>query len=255
MFRCIPVFVLFLLVLGVGLSYGVGGYEYISDANTLGLWHMNDGLADSSPNKFDGAVEGKTAWGEEGWKKGGTPGKSFSFDGSTVINLGNQKKLITPDAITVEAWVYPKDLTGWHLVCCNWGGAEVGAFHFGCEGAIPKFHITTSQGTGFAASADALKVEQWYHLAGTYDGNTIQIYVDGKMTGETKYGGKLIDNKMDVTIGSKHSREYKWIGFLDEVKISNIAKTADKLSANLSGPASVSSIQSLTTTWGSVKDK
>ena len=117
------------LAFGAALSYGAQGFEYAPDNHTLALWHMNEGsgdiIGDASPNGFDGLVEGTANWGEEEWKKGGDTGKSFDFVGVTVINVGPEDKLITPDAITVEAWVYPRDLGGWKLICCHWGSAVV----------------------------------------------------------------------------------------------------------------------------------
>jgi concanavalin A-like lectin/glucanase superfamily protein len=196
-------------------------------------------------------------WGPEEWKQDGTPGSSFSFNGTTLISMGSVKELMNPDAITVEAWVYPTDLGGWKLICCNWGGAEVGAYHLGCENGVPKMHITTGNGTAFAGAAASLELEQWQHIAGTYDKDSgdIELYVNGEVAGTTGHGGELIDNDMDVIIGSKHSREFQWIGFIDEVRISDVVRAADELSVNQDKPFPVSPIDNLATTWGTVKIK
>ncbi len=258
MSKYLSTIIVLLLTFSITLSYGASGFEYIPDTHTLALWHLNeekgDKITDASPNGFDGAVEGKTAWGADEWKKDVNTGESFAFDGTTVINIGNVKELINPDAITVEAWVYPEDLNGWHLICCNWAGPP-GAYHLGCENTIPKFHITTDNGTAFAAASDALEVNQWYHVAGTYDKDSgeIQLYINGEIAGTTKHGGELIDNDMDVIIGSKHSREFQWKGFIDEMRISNVVRTADTLSANLTKPSSVSPLGRLTITWANIK--
>ena len=78
---------------------------------------MNEGagdkIIDASRNGFDGKIEGKAEWGAEDWKKGGVSGKSFAFDGSTAINIGNIKELINLNAITVEAWFFVEDLGCW----------------------------------------------------------------------------------------------------------------------------------------------
>jgi len=89
-----PIYILstlFFLFLYVPLAFSAEGFEYIPDANTLALWHFNEGtgdkIADSSPNKFNGAVEGKSDWADEDWNKM-AKGKSFKFDGNTAINIG-----------------------------------------------------------------------------------------------------------------------------------------------------------------------
>lgn len=237
--------------------FAAEGFDYIPDANTLALWHFDaddgDKIKDSSPSKFDGVVEGKAQFGDEGWKKEGEKGKSFLFDGTTVINIGNIKELISPDAITIEAWVFPDDLSGWKLICCNWGGAVVGAWHFGVEAGTPKLHLTNDAGVTAFAGDGKLEVGKWQHVAGSYDGKAIRVYIDGVLAGETKADGDLKDNDMDVTIGSKDSREYQWKGRMDEVRISNKARDPKELSPNMTAPMAVSLSGKLATTWANVK--
>jgi hypothetical protein len=242
------------------ISYAAGGFEYIPDNHTLALWHMNEGsgdkIADESPNSFEGVVEGNHDWGEEEWKKGGNAGSSFVFDGTTFINIGNVKELITPNAITVEAWVYPEDLNGWKLICCNWSGPP-GAFHLACDNATPKFHINTTNGGANASASQQLQTSQWYHIAGTYDSGSgeIQIFIDGEVAGTANHGGNLADNDYDVIIGAKHAGDFPWNGMMDEVRISDIVRESDELSANLTKPMPVNALCTLTTTWGVIKDR
>jgi len=248
---------LIFLCFGVSLAFSAEGFEYIPDTNTLALWHFNEGggdkITDSSSNKFNGTVEGKPDWGDEDWNKAGAKGKSFKFDGNTVINVGKIDELKTPDAITVEAWVYPEDLSGWKLICCNWGGAVVGAWHLGVENGMPRFHITNNAGVTVDASGGKLETGKWFHVAGTYDKKAVKIYVDGKLIAEKNADGSLKKNDMDVVIGSKDSREFKWKGRIDEVRISKIAREPKDMSPNLSGPQAVNLLNSLIITWGKVR--
>ncbi len=95
-----------------GFSFAAGGFEYLPDESTLGLWHFDGSdLTDTSDNAVKGEVEGKAAWDEnQDWNKENKPGKSFVFDGNAVISLGEAKVLIPKVEITIEAWVYPEDL-------------------------------------------------------------------------------------------------------------------------------------------------
>ncbi|HGJ64052.1 TPA: LamG domain-containing protein [bacterium] len=238
-------------------AFSADGFDYIPDANTLALWHFDsdngDKIKDASPNKFDGAVEGKSQFGDEGWKKDGEKGKAFVFDGTTVINVGKVKKLIKPEAMTIEAWVFPDDLSGWKLICCNWGGAVVGAWHFGVEAGTPKLHLTNKAGTTAFAGDGKIEVGKWQHVAGTYDGKSIKVYINGIPAGESKFDGELKDNDMDVVIGSKDSREYQWKGRMDEVRISDKAREPKELSPNMTAPMTVRPTAKVATTWANVK--
>ncbi|MBD3181650.1 hypothetical protein GF312_05110 [Candidatus Poribacteria bacterium] len=257
----ICIVMLLLFIYAVSQSYAAQGFEYIPDAHTLALWHMDEGggdeLADESPNGFTGVVEGNPNWGEEDWKFDGNPGSSFVFDGNTLINIGPQEDLIFPEEITVEAWVYPESLDGWKLICTHWGGAVVGSWHFGVEAGTLKLHINTDAGTGFAGSQQ-LALQEWQHVAGTYDSETIRVYVNGVETDAVNHGGDFDPGnpEHDVIIGSKSSRELNWNGLIDEVRISSVARMPEELSPNLEGPQDVMyHVNSMPALWGALKSQ
>ena len=88
----------------------------------------------------------------------------------------------------------------------------------------------------------------------------VKLYVDGKLVAEKKgHGGQITDDKLgfDVVIGSKHNLSLGWNGMIDEVRISDIARTAEELSPNLKqaqvGPTGVSPRGNLVLTWESIK--
>ena len=236
-------------------SFAAKGFDYLPDDDTLGLWHFDDAkVVDASENGVKADVEGKATWdANQDWNKEAKPGKSFVFDGNTVISLGEADVLIPKVAITIEAWVYPEDLSGWRLICTNWDGPP-GAYHLGVENGIAKFHINTEKGVAFAGAAKPLELEQWQHVAGTYDSNEIKLYIDGKEVGATNHGGKLVGAGFDVIIGSKNTRQFNWTGLMDEVRISGIARDAEVLSPNLAAPQAVEfTAVSLPIRWGQLK--
>ena len=251
------VFLLYGLLLfsTIGLSVAAGGFEYLPDEATLGLWHFDgDDVVDISDNDVKGDVEGKAAWDEnQEWNEENKPGKSFVFDGNTVISLGEADVLIPKVEITIEAWLYPEDLSGWRLIFTNWDGPP-GAYHLGVENGIAKFHINTDKGVAFAGAAKPLELEQWQHVAGIYDSKQIKLYIDGKEAGSTNHGGKLVGGGYDVIIGSKNTRQFNWKGLMDEVRVSDVAREADVLSPNLDAPQAVEfSELTLPVLWGSLK--
>jgi hypothetical protein len=252
----------FLMCSIVAFAFAQTGFEYAPDNKTLALLHFSEGqgdkIGDESANKVETIVEGAAKWDKnEDWNAAGKSGSSFSFDGNTVIAIPNKVKAVQPeDAITVEAWVFPEYLTGWRLICCHWGGAVVGSYHLGINSGTANFHINTGKGTAFAGDVKQLELKKWQHVAGTYDGKTIRLFINGKEVGSTNHGDKLLsgDPTFEVIIGSKASREFKWMGLMDELRISSIARDVAELSPNLSGPQSVDfSVKSLPAFWGKIK--
>ena len=215
------------------------GSDYLPDEWTLGLWHFDgENIADSSINAVQGVIEGNAQWStNQDWHEDAKPGHSFSFDGNTLITLGHADVLIPTDAITVEAWVYPQDLSGWRLVGTNWD-LPPGAYHLGVRSGYAQFQINTDRGEAFVIAEVPLELGKWSHLAGTYDSNLNQVkfYVNGVEVASMEHSGKLADNDFDVVIGSKNNRRYKWNGLIDEVRISSIARQPEELSPNLAIP-------------------
>lgn len=252
--QCIFLFFVFSFSI-VLLSNASTGFEYLPDEATLGLWHFDtEDVTDTSDNGLKAEVEGKALWDDnQTWNKEDKPGKSFVFDGNTVISLGEAEVLIPNTEITIEAWVYPEDLTGWRLIFTNWDGPP-GAYHLGVENGVPKFHINTEKGVAFAGAADPLELETWQHVAGTYDSDEIKLYINGKEAGSTNHGGKLQGAGFDVIIGSKNTRQFNWKGLMDEVRVSDIARDAAVLSPNLDAPQAVEfSELTLPVVWGYLK--
>ncbi len=212
------------------------GSEYLPDEWTLGLWHFDgENTADSSTNAVQGVIEGNAQWStNQDWNEEAEPGHSFSFDGNTLITFGHADVLIPTDAVTVEAWVYPQDLSGWRLIGTNWD-LPPGAYHLGVRSGYAQFQINTDQGEAFVIAEVPLELGKWSHLAGTYDSNQnqVKLYVNGVEVASMEHSGKLTDKGFDVVIGSKNNRRYKWNGLIDEVRISSIVRQPEELSPNL----------------------
>ncbi|MBN1275484.1 LamG domain-containing protein [Candidatus Woesearchaeota archaeon] len=73
---------------------------------------------------------------------------------------------------------------------------------------------------------------RWYHLAGTYDGATMKLYLNGSLLARNAYSGTLrVDELHPVWIGGQpvDATEREWPGVIDELYILNRALTADEI--------------------------
>jgi len=86
--------------------------------------------------------------------------------------------------------------------------------------------------------------ENWHHVVGAYDGNSIKIYVDGELE-NTCDAGVLVsqDQSSPITIGAYRAGEsnYQWNGSIDELNIWNVSLSDDDVVGLLSADTIISS--------------
>ncbi|MFC1691007.1 LamG-like jellyroll fold domain-containing protein [Nanoarchaeota archaeon] len=110
-------------------------------------------------------------------------------------------------------------------------------------GKIVPFSLSTRNGGEFFLRNNSFKVistnsindGDWHHLAATYNGSEMRLYVDGKLNAtSTSYSGNLPTNSDPVWIG-RHFDPRNLTGFfngtLDEVQIYPIALSAEQIKA------------------------
>ncbi|MBS1743720.1 MAG: PKD domain-containing protein, partial [Bacteroidetes bacterium] len=91
-------------------------------------------------------------------------------------------------------------------------------------------YITTTN--GFFATPDACEIElnKTYHLAMVYDGSTLKYYRNGFLLAQVSASGNLIQNNHETRIGRYAGSVIEnFIGFINEVRIWNVARTQSQI--------------------------
>ncbi len=87
--------------------------------------------------------------------------------------------------------------------------------------------------------------DQWHHIAATYDGSTMKIYIDGVENNSTAATVTMPDNSLNLLIGSSYGGDTSkentayFDGTLDELRISDTARTSFISSIYSSNPQTV----------------
>jgi len=76
---------------------------------------------------------------------------------------------------------------------------------------------------------DSPPVEEWHHLAATYDGQIFKCYIDGELAEEWAYAGTMPENTASVTIGQRSRGGTYFNGMIDEVAIYDRALSEDEI--------------------------
>ena len=135
-------------------------------------------------------------------------------------------------AITVEAWLAIDKTVEWGSVAGivrgdkGWLlGFRQSSFSFGVSGKEAK-------GLTHTRARHSLVLGRWYHVAGTYDGKTIRVYVDGQLENESEAQSGEIDYPSDGELVIASFEKFFPRLWLHELRIHDRALSADELAAN-----------------------
>ncbi|MDZ8110650.1 MAG: LamG-like jellyroll fold domain-containing protein [Nostoc sp. DedQUE12a] len=165
------------------------------------------------------------------------------FDGQDdSIDLGNKPEFKIEKEITLEAWVYCQNQRRRTGIVSNVFDTTAKESGYGLllDGKSGIFFAlkTASQGIHYLSSkVDSLTLNQWHHLAGTYDGKQIKVYIDGveKATKAIANSPISYEPENDLSIGTykDNNETYPFQGKISEVRIWNVARTQQEIQNNL----------------------
>ena len=259
------IFVLLAVVgLTIGLGSGLTAEEYERDANTLALYHFMYGeeWADSAAiNSTQTLYEATYPNNNHLWPVlTGAYGGGYYFDGARAatgytssLRLDGVDKMASLlgfsttswlNGVTYEMMVNPSSNynthgpagSSWVVIAELSGTATLYAYQT-ASGLLPCVAMQClSEANGaysevwfMASSSFVLKLNEWGHVAWTFDqaNHIAKIWVNGKVAATLNTTGLKIRNKATwpLTIGNRWSDDALFSGTVDEVRISNIARS------------------------------
>jgi len=135
-------------------------------------------------------------------------------------------------AFTSEAW-FRAELAGttifyWGRYATRLNGKTGDGNEVGLNIGAPASLGWASDGPGGASAATVPVLGQWNHVAATYENGTNKIYVNGKLDGARYHKAAMsIVKDIVVSIGGMRGTDFRYIGDIDEVRVSRVARSAD----------------------------
>src|SRR5438874_4554532 len=219
------------LVLGVATVL-VGSSPARAQTGLVAAYAFNEGsgttVADASGNGNTGTINGAT------WTTAGRYGSALVFDGtSTSVTVANAGSLRLTTGMTLEAWVYPTGaLTGWRAVIDK----NVDGYYLMAssdQGNRPAMGGAWPPGARIMYGPTGLGLNTWTHLAGTFDGATMRLYVNGVEVVSRAQTAPLTATAGTLQIGADSYTGENFAGRIDEVRIYNRALTAAEIRADM----------------------
>ena len=188
---------------------------------------------DSSGTGNTGAVGNAT------WSTVGKFGNALSFNGTNArVTVNDAASLDVTTGMTLEAWVFPTAGGGFRDVVYK-GSDDIYYLEGSSPAGPPAMGGTFS--TSLLSGASSLPLNVWTHVAGTYDGQTMRLYMNGAQVGSRAQTGPIATSSGPLTIGGDALYGQYFAGRIDEVRIYNQALTASQIQADMATPIDGSS--------------
>ena len=219
-------------------------------AGLIAQWSAENNATDST-GRSDGMLVGNVVFSP------GVTGQAFAFDGNgAYVKIPQTPALHPSSRLTIEFWMkadpdnamqnYQGLVTSdfYYIEISNGRGGLMGV-NFGLSTAenspLPPGSVTTVENFTHISDANGggapVTAGEWHHVAGTYDGAKLQLYIDGKPWGNPMPDTGTIRPMLPqsfISVGSEDGRttcpecfETRYFkGLIDEVKIYNRALTS-----------------------------
>jgi hypothetical protein len=222
-----------LLVLGIlaslGSSSALASSHCIPAPVDLVSWWPGDGNANDMADGNSGILMNGAGFAD------GKVASAFSLDGvDDFVTVPDAANLDVTGQITIDAWVKPSRS---HLgpIVDKWGANDGYSLTFrGDMGGVVQGRIGTRTGFPVVNSNRPIPVNQFSHVAMTYDGHTLRIFVNGVLAGTKSIIASIASNDEGLRIGrNKPTARFKYFfaGLIDEVEIFNRALSEEEIKA------------------------
>jgi parallel beta-helix repeat protein len=217
-----------------------------SDASMVGCWQMEENggtvLVDGSSQGNNGAFTGTPSW-----VTGRTGDYALYLTGTQFAAVPDAPSLDLTTGMTVTAWVRPNLSSTYMYVLTknvNTGGTAVNGYDFSLTSAhLVRIRLNNSTVLNSTTTYPHDGVT-WMHIAATWDGSTVRLYLNGVQEPNTAaFSGPIQTNNLPLAIGSQNTSDPRpFFGNLDDIRLYNRALTGAEVQALANVPPTVYTI-------------
>lgn len=191
----------------------------VSEDGLVSHWKLDDGsgtTATDSAGSNHGTIHGNPTW------TAGRMDGALDLDGTGDYITAAASEPLKGSRVTVSAWVRVTGLTGiWNpLVTQHYPDND--GYYFYIYDDKPAFSVMVGGVDMAASSPESVGWNEWHHLAGTNDGSTIRVYVDGVMKA-SRSSSSSSGADSDIYIGHGYISGTSFCGVIDDVLVYNRA--------------------------------
>jgi hypothetical protein len=174
----------------------------------------------------------------------GKVGEAFSFNGTGAhVRIADNANLHLTNGLTVSAWVFPTKSGNSMQIISKWDVVFAHQKTYGTwinPSRRFQFSVCNNGDESIGTHMDVLSVtqvptNQWTHVAATYDGATMKVYLNGQLQSQAAYADGIFAGTNDLAIGAivggvpAGQYLYPFSERIDEPAIYNRALSADEI--------------------------
>jgi hypothetical protein len=224
------------------VSFAAAANTCVEPPSGLVSWWPGDGDADDIVGDNGGTLQNGATFAD------GVVGPAFSFDGvDDFVSAPHEESQNIREALTIDAWVLKKGPCE-RLNCIVLMKEDVPApgendlryglvIHDNEAFVVDRVSLSlnTASWEDVVISNTVLHDDVWYHVAGTYDGSSAKIYVNGILDNSVEKSGLLLPSTggamkigQESTVEDPAGPEF-FNGLIDEVELFNRALSAEEI--------------------------
>ncbi|MCX6257930.1 MAG: choice-of-anchor D domain-containing protein [Bacteroidia bacterium] len=199
---------------------------FVNDPDLMAYYPFNGDLNDYSGHGNNGTNNGVTFNAD----RFSDPGMAGQFYESNYLMVNTSSSLEISGNISLAAWINPSSYSSY-----NGGGGgmivtKLGQYYMelAVTGQIRVYYYGLSN-PGYHYSNAVVPLNTWTHVATSWDGQYVRIYINGVEDIAIPLTGSLTISGSQLEIGSHSGGSYDYAGRIDEVNIFRRALTASEI--------------------------
>ena len=205
-------------------------------AGLVGAWAFDEGsgatTADVSGNGNPGTINGAS------WTSAGRNANALSFDGAgTTVEVAASTSLDLTTAMTLSAWIKPTaSQSGWRTIVQR----QIDAYFLNASNDTgplrPSGGGTFGGVTDFVSGSNPSPLGVWTHVALTYDGSMMRLYVNGTQVATNAMTGSIEPGSSPLWIGCNQPYGEYFNGLIDDVRVYNRSLSQAEVQSDMNTP-------------------
>ena len=165
----------------------------------------------------------------------GPAGDYLEFGQGNWLQIPDNDSLDLTSAMTISMWAKIRNDTGEPQSGLekepSWQNGEYNLCPVYSGGVLLQAQDWPDEVDDEAITSQSIIDNQWHYITGTWDGNFIRVYIDGILQQELPCQGQILAGDGDIYIGSRGGSQ-RWVdGYLDEIRVYNVALDQNQIIA------------------------